>query len=74
MSRKSQKRKLNDKHRHDLAMKYWDAYHQWRRREPPLWRIFAHYKWKQERPYKPKWIDERDLLLDKYHYIRCLRG
>lgn len=74
MSRRSQKRKLKDKRRNELVMQYWDAYHEWRRREPSRLRIFAWFKWKSERPYKPKKVDERDELLDKYSWIRCLRG
>ena len=70
MSRRSQKRKLKDG-KHERAWQiYWEAYNKWLRREPPWWRIFAHYKWRCERPYKPKDADEYGALYEKYCYHR----
>ena len=66
MSRRSQKRKLRDK-KHLRAYKiYSKAYCEWKRREPPVWRIFTWLRWKSERPYKPKDAVEYDELYDKY--------
>lgn len=73
MSIKSQKRKLNNKRRYKLVRRYWDVYHEWRQLEPSRWCIFAWLKWKSERPYKPKAVDEYDELCGKYCTIHCLR-
>lgn len=66
MSRRSQKRKLRDK-KHQRAYEiYWEAYCKWKRREPPMWRIFAWFRWASEEPRKPKDAAEYDELYDKY--------
>lgn len=68
MSVKSQKRKLKDKRRYELVMQYRQAYYKWAAREPSRWRIFAWLKWRSERPYRPKAVDEYDELEEKYRW------
>lgn len=66
MSRRSQKRKLNNKHYQRAFVEYWQAYNRWKAREPSRWRIFKWLKWKSERPHKPKAATEYAELHEKY--------
>ena len=66
MSVKSQRRKVQDRHRYELAQQYWSRYAEWANREPSMWRIVAWVKWKSERPYMPKWVKEYDELWKKH--------
>ena len=67
MSVRSQRRKLQDGRRYELAQMYWHRYSVWANREPSRWRIFAWLKWKRERPFIPKWVEEYDALREKYY-------
>lgn len=66
MSRRSKKRKLNNKHLENAYLRYYRAYNEWSRREPPMWCIFSWFKWNSERPYKPKTAREWDEISDEY--------
>lgn len=70
MSRKSKYRKAMDKRRDELFKQYLKRYYDWLSRKPSRWRIFAHMKWKAERPHKPKWIDEYRELWHEYPWYR----
>lgn len=66
MSIKSKRQKLHDQYRYRLAQQYWRRYAVWANREPSMWRIVAWIKWKSERPYMPKWVEEYDELWDNH--------
>jgi hypothetical protein len=66
MSRRSIRRKMNNRQKYQLYPQYWKNYYRWKNAEPSRWRIFSWFKWKSECPYKPKWIDEYH-----EHYINC---
>lgn len=70
MSRRSKKRKLNNKHLENAWRRYNKAYNEWSRREPPMWHIFSWLKWKSERPYKPKTASEYEAASEEYGWTK----
>ena len=70
MSRKSKRRKLNNKHLENAWRRYNKAYGKWSRREPPIWRIFAWLRWRHERPYKPKTASEYEAAEKEFGWKR----